>query len=123
MTHEAFLEEAKRRFGPNARRWKFVCPACGTVHSVQQLIDAVLANGGHLENVQRLAGSICIGRLTGKGDQGIHAKNRGETWDKGCNWTLGGLLRIHTLEVIYPDGTVLPTFELAESPGGSTPAA
>lgn len=109
MTRDEFLEEAKRRFGPKARYWKFVCPACGTVQSIQQLLDA----GVTKEKIDGVIGFSCIGRFTGQGDAGIAAKNRGEKWDKGCNWTLGGLLRIHQLEVLI-EGTARPTFQLAE---------
>jgi hypothetical protein len=32
---------------------------------------------------------------------------------KPCNWTLGGLFRTHTLEVVTPDGKKHPRFEVA----------
>ena len=115
MTHDEFLAEAKRRFGESPRGWKFVCPMCGTVQSVQQLLDAVIASGGKKDDVHGYIGFSCIGRFTHQGDAGIDAHNRGEPWDKGCNWTLGGLLRVHTLEVIMPEGGKRPTFELAEN--------
>lgn len=109
MTHEEFLAEGKRRFGPKARHWKFVCPACGTVQTGQQYLDAGVSE----EDVFDVIAYSCIGRFTGQGDAGILAHHRGEKWDKGCNWTLGGLLRIHTLEVLI-EGRARPTFELAE---------
>jgi hypothetical protein len=115
MTQDELSEEAERRFGENVRNWKFVCPACGTVQSVQQLLDAVLAAGGKKDDVHRYIGFSCIGRFTSAGDAGISAKSKGKKWDKGCNWTLGGLLRIHEMEVTMPDGHARPTFELAEA--------
>ena len=114
ITQDEFLSEAKRRFGDNPRNWKFVCPMCGTVQSVQQLLYAVLASGGKKDDVHGYIGYSCIGRFTGQGDKGISAKTKGIPWDKGCNWTLGGLLRVHTLEVQI-DGKPRPTFELAEA--------
>ena len=119
MTQDEFLAEAKARFGENVRDWKFVCPMCGTVQSVQQLLDAVIASGGTKDDVHGYIGFSCIGRFTGQGDSGIAAKNRGEKWDKGCNWTLGGLLRMHNLEVAMPDGYLRPTFELATNLGSA----
>lgn len=113
LTHEEFLAEAKNRFGADVRDWKFVCPACGTVQTVRQLLDAVVASGGTKDDVRGYIGFSCIGRFTGKSDDGIAAKHRGEKWDQGCNWTLGGLLHIHTLEVTMPGGA-RPTFALAE---------
>lgn len=114
MTQDELLEEAKARFGEKAGNWKFVCPLCGTVQSLQQLLDAVIASGGTMDDFYGYIGFSCIGRFTRQGDAGIAAKNRGEKWDKGCNWTLGGLLRCHELEVVMPDGQKRPTFELAE---------
>ena len=114
ISQDEFLAEAKARFGDKARNWKFVCPACGTMQSVQQLQDAVVASGGTKDDVHRYIAFSCIGRFNNQGDAGISAKNKGQPWDKGCNWTLGGLLRIHTLEVLI-DGKPRPTFELAEA--------
>lgn len=113
MTQDEFLAEAEARFGAKVRNWKFVCPMCGTVQSVQKLLDAVVASGGKEEDVHGYIGFTCIGRFTGQGDAGIAAKNHGEPWDKGCNWTLGGLLQCHQLEVVMPDGRKRPTFDLA----------
>lgn len=113
MTQDEFLAEAKRRFGEKVANWKFVCPMCGTVQSIGQLRDAVIASGGTKEDVHGYIGFSCIGRFTGQGDGGITVKSRGEKWDKGCNWTLGGLFQMHTLEVDI-DGHKRPTFELAD---------
>lgn len=115
ISQDEFLKEAVRRFGPKVRDWKFVCPACGTIQSVGQLDEAIVASGGDKEDINGSIGFCCIGRFTGQGDKGISAKHRGQKWDKGCNWCLGGLLRIHTLEVVMPDGHHRPTFELADS--------
>lgn len=90
----------------------FVCPACGTVQSMRDFIAA----GYNPVDAERKIGFSCIGRVTGQGDAGIVAKNKGQPWDKGCNWTLGGLLQIHRLTVITPDGTSHPSFELASPP-------
>lgn len=109
MTHEEFLAEARRRFGEDPKKWKVVCPACGTVQSIQQFIDA----GVSAEDISSCFAFSCIGRFTKQGDAGITAHHRNQPWDKGCNWTLGGLLRIHTLEVVI-DGHNRMTFELAE---------
>lgn len=114
ITQAEFLADAERRFGPKARNWKFVCPACGTVQSVEQLRTAIMAAGGGPDDWQRYVGFSCIGRFTGAGDSGISAHRRGKPWGKGCNWTLGGLLHIHTLEVIMEDGHNRPTFDFAD---------
>lgn len=61
MTQDEFLAEAKARFREKARNRKFVCPMCGTVQSVQQLLDAVIASGGTKDDVHRYIGFSCIG--------------------------------------------------------------
>lgn len=93
--HEEWLAEGKRRFGEKARHWRFVCPSCGTVQTPQDLLDAGLSK----EEAHRVMAYSCVGRFTRA---------------KGCDWTLGGLLQIHTLEVQFEDGTKRPTFEFAE---------
>ena len=115
LTQQEFFTEAESRFGADVRNWKFVCPMCGTVQSVQQLHDAVVASGETEDRVDGYIGFSCIGRFTGQRNEGITAKNRGEKWDKGCNWTLGGLFKFHTLEIVTPDGALRPIFELAAS--------
>jgi hypothetical protein len=114
ISHAEWLAEAARRFGPDARTWQFVCPACGTVQSAADLLATGKFKPGSGE-VNSVLGFSCIGRFTGKGDEGIGAKNHGETWTNGCNWTLGGLLQIHTSEVVFEDGGARPVFEFAES--------
>lgn len=87
-------------------RWHaaFVCPACGTVQSAQSLIDA----GASSEEVGKYLGFSCVGRWTG-----APAHRRGDAPGKGCDWTLGGLFKIHKLEVVTPDGVHHPSFEVA----------
>ena len=109
LTQDEFLDEAARRFGP-ILNWKFVCPACGTIQSVQQFLDAGVAK----DQIDSIIGFSCIGRFTGQTDAGIIAHNHKKPWTKGCNWTLGGLLKLHKLEVVIGDYR-RPTFELAES--------
>lgn len=53
-THDEWIAEARRRFGSNRKKWKFVCPRCGHVQSVQQLLDA--------NHPERLIAFACIGR-------------------------------------------------------------
>lgn len=72
-----------------------ICPACGTVQSY------ALARklGASDEQAKGLAAYSCVGRIKGSAE--------------GCNWTLGGVLKIHTLAVMEDDGEVMPFFELA----------
>ena len=82
------------------------CPICDTVQTPQDLIDA--SAGRDYASVRRYFAYSCIGRWTGAGNH-----RRGWPPGRGCMWTLGGTLPIHTYEVVTPSGDVYPTFEPA----------
>lgn len=82
-----------------------VCPMCKTVQSARDFIAA--GAGGDFEAVEHYLGFSCFGRFTGAGSP------RAEADGKPCDWTLGGFLHAHTLEVVVPDGMHFPTFEPA----------
>lgn len=85
--------------------YAFVCPMCGVVQSARSLIDA--GAGNSFSQVEKYLGFSCIGRFTGAGAP------RKAPDGKPCNWTLGGLLLAHQLEVVTPDGKHHPHFEIA----------
>ena len=80
------------------------CPMCGTIQNAQDLINA--GAGKSFDDVEKYLGFSCVGRWT-------HGKSPSETKGQqiGCNWTLGGLFHMHTLEVVTPDGQKHPQFE------------
>ena len=82
-----------------------ICPMCATVQSATDLIDADA--GADFDAVERYLGFSCVGRFTGAGAP------RRKPDGNACNWTLGGLFRMHKLEVITPDGEHHPRFEVA----------
>jgi hypothetical protein len=94
------------------------CPICGTVQSLADLKAAHAAatpehlrahfGPGTVEPALHL-GFSCIGRFTGAGDW----RGASDTPGRGCNWTLGGFLKAHTLEVLNAEGKPHPMFELA----------
>lgn len=83
----------------------FRCPMCGTIQSGRDLIAA--GAGENFEAVRKYLGFSCVGRWTKAPGP------RKEPNGKPCNWTLGGLLSLHTLEVEDEDGEVHPSFEPA----------
>lgn len=93
MTVKEWRAEGRRRFGDDPLDWRFVCVNCGEEQTPRDFIEAGMTD---LEDWGRRVHFSCIGRWV-KG--------------RGCDWTLGGLLRMHTLEV---NGT--PSFEFAEAP-------
>ncbi|WP_295706954.1 VVA0879 family protein [uncultured Brevundimonas sp.] len=79
-----------------------ICPLCGVVQSAQDLIDA--GAGGDFDSVEPMLGFSCVGRWTG-----APAPREGAD-GQPCNWTLGGLFRLHQLEILTDDGKAHPRF-------------
>lgn len=92
VDYKKWLEELKSRFGIEPKNWKFKCPSCGNIQSQQDFID-----NGQEEHKDQVYFN-CIGR---------YVKN------KGCDWSLGGLLKINTTSIMK-DAQVFPVFEMAE---------
>ncbi|ATC34079.1 hypothetical protein CA606_18055 [Caulobacter vibrioides] len=82
------------------------CPICGTVQNMQSLLTA--GAGETEDQVERYIGFSCVGRWTNAGPH-----KRGEPPGRGCDWTLGGLFKLHKLEVVNARGRREPYFEIA----------
>ncbi len=95
MTLAEFKAKGKELYGDNYIDWKFECPSCHHPQSAKDWED----NKIDKDTIQNQLGFSCIGR---------HVENI------GCDWTLGGLFQIHTLEVIDDDGEVYRHFKLYE---------
>ena len=85
ITMDEWQAEGIKLFGPDHKKWKFVCPSCGHVASVQDWKDAGASPG-------EVAFS-CIGRRT-KGARDAFKKGKGP-----CNYAGGGLFRLNTKAV------------------------
>lgn len=95
ITVDEWNSEGVRRFGKRARDWQFVCPHCQTIQSAQDYMDAGLDK----ETILGVLAYSCVGRFTRS---------------KGCDWTLGGLFQIHTLEIVDEAGKSHPRMEFAD---------
>ena len=89
---EAWKSLGAEKFGADKRMWKFKCPACGGVQTLQDFMD----NG--VKDPDGKFYFSCIGRWV---------------QSRGCDWTLGGLLQIHNTEVVTEDGSIVPVFDFA----------
>lgn len=105
MTLEDFRAALKAQGVSDRTHYAFTCPACGTVQSAADLIAA--GAGSSFDDVEQYVGFSCVGRFTGAGSP------RKEADGKPCNWTLGGLFKLHDLEVVTPDGKRHPHFQPA----------
>lgn len=93
---------------PNQNHAALVCPICGTVQSMASLTAA----GASPDEAERMIGFSCEGRLTGAGPWSSKATAKRKAI-RGCDWSLGGLFRVHELEVITDDGEAHPRFVVA----------
>ena len=96
LSYKEWINKAIELFGKDSKNWGFVCPSCGHIQSVK----SVLEHNPSLnpEDVKKWINYSCEGRY-----------NEGE----GCDWTLGGLFKIHKLEINYL-GKEIPSFEFAK---------
>jgi predicted RNA-binding Zn-ribbon protein involved in translation (DUF1610 family) len=98
------LAEGRELFGRDIMKWKFRCPMCGHVASVQDFKDAGADNPN--DSFQE-----CIGRYRGAGSPGAPDGN-----PNGCNWAAYGLFGIPNNKgrlVMAEDGKVLEVFDFA----------
>jgi len=78
---------------------------------------SLIKAGAPTDEVEPHLGFSCEGRFSNAGPWPSD-KRRGKIVEarrlvRGCDWTLGGLFRIHTLEVIDAEGKPHPMFEVA----------
>ena len=89
-------EKGKELFGSDPRDWRFKCPRCKVVQSIQDFLDAgVEKDRAHASIYQE-----CIGRYSK---------------EKGCNWAVYGPFDICK---VYVDqgGKIIKVFEFAGEP-------
>ena len=92
MTLDDFISLAKSQGVPR-EKVTFQCPICKTLQSADDLVAA--GAGQNFEDVEKYLAFSCVGRFDGT---------------KGCDWSLGGLFKLHKLEVVTPDGEHHPRF-------------
>lgn len=100
MTIEEWLAEGHRLFGDDRMQWKFVCPSCGHIASVQDWKDA----GAPRECVA----FSCIGRFLPNCHEAFGGPESGP-----CNYAGGGLFAINPIHVKTPEG-IHQVFAFAE---------
>jgi hypothetical protein len=86
MNHEEWLAEGEKLFGSDQMKWKFVCPACGVVTSVQDWKEA-----GAPETAVAFS---CVGRWSGMKREAFGGEGPGP-----CNYAGGGLFNINPVKI------------------------
>lgn len=84
-SQDEWKKEAVRLFGKDSMKWKFICPSCGHIATVQDWKDA----GAPASTIA----FSCVGRWLGKKE---------EAFQKGkspCNYAGNGLFRINPVTI------------------------
>lgn len=81
---EEWKAEGEKLFGKDIKKWKYKCPMCGHIASVQDFLDS---GAKDLDEAANAAYVECIGRYTGKG-----SPKKGDS--SGCNWAAYGFFGI-----------------------------
>jgi hypothetical protein len=109
ITLEEFRAQLIAQGVSSEKHAAFKCPICGTVQSMATLALAGVAEA----DCEKYIAFSCEGRFTGAGPWTQGKKKQVQRAQRGCDWTLGGLFQLHTLEVVTPDGKIHPRFEFA----------
>jgi|GEM_PF-1113927 len=90
-----WLRIGNELFGADPRAWRFKCPACGH----EQSHNETKARRADIGDTSGWIYFACEGRH----NPGV-----------GCDWSLGGLFQIHTLEVIEESGRAVACMRFAD---------
>ena len=97
---EEWTAEGNRLFGANQMQWKFICPSCGHVATMQDWKDA----GASI----RQAAFSCVGRALGS------TRDAFADGDGPCNYAGGGLFGLNPVSI---EGRTEKVFAFARREG------
>lgn len=98
---EEWYAEARALFGEDPGGWRFVCPSCGFIASVQDWRDV---------GAEKQIAFSCVGRARGAGGDKAFLGKGGP-----CNYAGGGLFRLNPVKVVDTDGSIREVFEFDRS--------
>ena len=101
MTYDEWKAEAERRFGKDSMKWRFVCPVCGHIASVEDWKKA----GAPATAVA----FSCVGRWIEGSKEAFTKDGKGP-----CTYAGGGLFQLNPVDVVFPDGKTVGAFAFAE---------
>lgn len=100
--HEEWKAKARRLFGDDPLKWRFVCPVCKHVACVDDWRKAGAPEG--------TVAFSCVGRWLPGSKDAFEKKGKGP-----CTYAGGGLFRLNPITVVQPDGTEHEVFDFAEA--------
>lgn len=100
QTQAEWLAEAERLFGPDPMTWRFECPVCHHITSLQDWKDAGAPQASWAFS--------CVGRWLPGSRLAFEEEGAGP-----CNYAGGGLFRLNPTPMVMPDGTTHYAFAFA----------
>ena len=91
MTIDEFLKKGFDLFGIDKNEWKFVCPVCETIISVNDYVS----NGAHDSSIA----FSCIGRFLPKSECQRAFGDEKIIKGKPCDYTSAGLINISPIDI------------------------
>lgn len=114
MTLAEYLAEGQRRFGPDKMKWKFICPICKVLISVQDYKDAGAGEGD--------IGVSCIGRYGGRAVRealDIFGQTGKAIGPGPCNYSGYGLFHLNPVHISDHEGVQFFEFASADVLSGA----
>lgn len=108
MTIAEWQAEGRRRFGEDEFQWRFVCPACGHVQTVEDF-RPYKERGATAES----AAKECLGRYLDTRYKAF-GKNPPKTPKSPCDYAAYGLFRLAPLIVVDEAGHLFECFGFAD---------
>ena len=110
LTHEEWKAEGTALFGPDFMQWRFVCPICKNVASVEQF-----RNHKDQGATPDCAPQNCIGRYMPKEERGGFSSDKSNPKvKKPCDYAAYGFFKLAPVEVEFSDGSVCGVFAFDE---------
>lgn len=101
---------ASKKFGKNARHWKFICPVCETPQTAQDFIDA----GAPEEEAKTSIAVECIGRWLPEKQKAFDSRQGKIVKGQPCDYAGYGLFALNPVPVEFEDGKIFHAFDFHE---------
>lgn len=102
ISHDEWLEEGIDLFGSDVKTWRFVCPVCGHVQTIQDFLDKTNLDK---DTIGTVIGFSCIGRWIEGSRESLTGEGKGP-----CDYAGGGLMRLNPIHV-ERDGKTQQAFD------------
>jgi len=100
-SHEEWMSMAESLYGKNMLNWKFKCPSCGYIASVEDYKK--------VKAPEAAIAFSCIGRYIKDCNNEVGDKKQ------PCNYAGGGLFKLNPVRVHYDDGRFEDMFDFADN--------